>query len=262
LTHCHLYCDNLPHVAEKSSCSPPAANQNVGSKYHETPSEKAGGFFGGWLGGLLGSERVMRKHLCTFALCVAFVLGLNSQAKAVSVIWGSEEFTGILDATSNNLFGAGEINFDGFLADELTSIFGGGYYHTHGSFGTVDFVMEIQLDGVWSQIWNDVTPSIVTSDNFLLEDIEGPISFALGMVSGIRLFYIRSPDHPNGDCGSGCFPIGEAFHMSPPQPAFPSTIFNFSTTVIPLPAAFPLFGTGLGILGFLGWRRRRKMSSA
>jgi len=31
-----------------------------------------------------------------------------------------------------------------------------------------------------------------------------------------------------------------------------------SSTVIPLPAAFPLFGTGLGILGFLGWRRRRK----
>jgi len=31
---------------------------------------------------------------------------------------------------------------------------------------------------------------------------------------------------------------------------------------IPLPAAFPLFGTGLGILGFLGWRRRRKLAQA
>jgi len=28
---------------------------------------------------------------------------------------------------------------------------------------------------------------------------------------------------------------------------------------IPLPAALPLFGTGLGILGFIGWRRRRKV---
>ena len=31
---------------------------------------------------------------------------------------------------------------------------------------------------------------------------------------------------------------------------------------VPLPAALPLFGTGLGILGFLGWRRRRKMAQA
>jgi len=31
---------------------------------------------------------------------------------------------------------------------------------------------------------------------------------------------------------------------------------------VPLPAAFPLFGTGLGILGFLGWRRRRKLAQA
>ena len=31
-----------------------------------------------------------------------------------------------------------------------------------------------------------------------------------------------------------------------------------SVAVAPLPAALPLFGTGLGILGFLGWRRRRQ----
>ncbi len=32
--------------------------------------------------------------------------------------------------------------------------------------------------------------------------------------------------------------------------------------VVPLPSDFPLFGTGLGILGFLGWRRRRKVTEA
>jgi hypothetical protein len=30
----------------------------------------------------------------------------------------------------------------------------------------------------------------------------------------------------------------------------------------PLPAALPLFGTGLGVLGLLGWRRKRKASGA
>jgi hypothetical protein len=34
-------------------------------------------------------------------------------------------------------------------------------------------------------------------------------------------------------------------------------IYNGSSTV-PLPAALPLFATGLGALGLLGWRRKRK----
>jgi hypothetical protein len=33
---------------------------------------------------------------------------------------------------------------------------------------------------------------------------------------------------------------------------------QFTTTVTPLPAALPLFATGLGVLGLLGWRRKRK----
>ena len=46
--------------------------------------------------------------------------------------------------------------------------------------------------------------------------------------------------------------------------------FNIHTTIngggeirgqlapVPLPAALPLFATGLGVLGVLGWRRKRK----
>ena len=32
---------------------------------------------------------------------------------------------------------------------------------------------------------------------------------------------------------------------------------NVVTSVIPIPAALPLMGTGLAVLGFLGWRRRK-----
>ena len=32
--------------------------------------------------------------------------------------------------------------------------------------------------------------------------------------------------------------------------------FVFETTVIPLPAALPLFGSALAALGLIGWRRR------
>ena len=32
--------------------------------------------------------------------------------------------------------------------------------------------------------------------------------------------------------------------------------------VVPLPAAFPLFATGAGLMGLLGWRRKRKVKTA
>jgi hypothetical protein len=46
--------------------------------------------------------------------------------------------------------------------------------------------------------------------------------------------------------------------------SFNASNFNFSvdyadTSVAPLPAALPLFATGLGGLGLLGWRRKRKV---
>ena len=30
---------------------------------------------------------------------------------------------------------------------------------------------------------------------------------------------------------------------------------------VPLPAALPLFGTGLAVMGFIGWRRKRRMAA-
>lgn len=37
---------------------------------------------------------------------------------------------------------------------------------------------------------------------------------------------------------------------------------DFRVSAVPVPAALPLFGTGLAIIGFVGWRRRKKKTSA
>ena len=37
---------------------------------------------------------------------------------------------------------------------------------------------------------------------------------------------------------------------------------SVSTQVVPLPGALPLFATGLGLMGLLGWRRKRKAQAA
>ena len=36
---------------------------------------------------------------------------------------------------------------------------------------------------------------------------------------------------------------------------------NFEFDVVPLPAALPLFGTGLAAMGFIAWRRKRKAAA-
>ncbi len=36
--------------------------------------------------------------------------------------------------------------------------------------------------------------------------------------------------------------------------------FGGAVSVVPLPAALPLFGTGLVVMGFLGWRKKRKVA--
>ena len=38
--------------------------------------------------------------------------------------------------------------------------------------------------------------------------------------------------------------------------------FSEPFTVTPLPAALPLFATGLGALGLFSWRRKRKQATA
>jgi len=37
--------------------------------------------------------------------------------------------------------------------------------------------------------------------------------------------------------------------------------YNYTPSAVPLPAALPLFATGLGALGLLGWRRKRKAAA-
>jgi PEP-CTERM motif-containing protein len=39
------------------------------------------------------------------------------------------------------------------------------------------------------------------------------------------------------------------------------TAFSVSPSPVPLPAAWPLFATGLGALGLLGWRRKKKLAA-
>ncbi len=67
-------------------------------------------------------------------------------------------------------------------------------------------------------------------------------------------YYVRCQTHTSGisDCSSaaaGEYNVAYRINANPVPP-------------VPIPAALPLFGTGLAIMGFVGWRRKRKTASA
>jgi hypothetical protein len=59
----------------------------------------------------------------------------------------------------------------------------------------------------------------------------------------------------------GNVPI-ERFRLTPDGDGFGLASVTFDTAPTPLPAALPLFATGLGALGLLGWRRKRKAAAS
>jgi hypothetical protein len=83
----------------------------------------------------------------------------------------------------------------------------------------------------------------------------GPETFSIPVLASIETIYILSGPVECASSftglGSGCAPDGTGY-----------LIVDYSDVPTPLPAALPLFATGLGALGLLGWRRKRKNAAA
>jgi len=70
--------------------------------------------------------------------------------------------------------------------------------------------------------------------------------------------------------GSGTYTFaqiwtGDLFGIGAYDGSFFSTdnfkISGMSVSVVPLPAALPLYGAGMAVLGFIGWRRKKRLSA-
>lgn len=154
---------------------------------------------------------------------------------AASVTWGSESFTGVQNAYNSSNFDDAYISFSGILTNEITGITGTGFYHNHGDLSDI-FAMDVLLDGVWTNVWSDQPSSNIA---YYLSGIATPITFATGLVTGIRLSVI------NGT-------VNQGFH------SMDQTTFTFAdVSPVPLPASLPLLFGALA----LGLSMRRRSSS-
>jgi len=111
---------------------------------------------------------------------------------------------------------------------------------------------------------------------FRYETLATPVSLSAGSQYVISAFYQRFNSDPRafdvrtsvGIYNSLITPTGSRFleansHVFPTTFSFPTSTVgpNFLAaplSVVPLPAALPLYGTGLALMGFIGWRRRKK----
>ena len=93
-------------------------------------------------------------------------------------------------------------------------------------------------------------------DTVLLTSIMDTFNSAFASYALLAIGPTYGPSFISGDTvatGSGTFRLS-----SMGDTTFTATA---GVSAIPLPAALPLFATGIGALGLLGWRRKRKLSS-
>jgi hypothetical protein len=111
--------------------------------------------------------------------------------------------------------------------------------------GSGTFATNINLGGTQNVgVYNTLLASNLTSSSFALIAGSGLLDFVSG----------------------GLITFGVEAILAPPGTVTQRANFdNFSITInpnaVPLPAALPLFATGLGALGLFGWRRKRKQAA-
>jgi hypothetical protein len=144
---------------------------------------------------------------------------------------------------------------------DVTSIFGSG---SLPSLGLTGFYITGPVPGVGAANSVYSTPDYFSSISFYVSTstppgpIGNPLTYSYPPAGNYYIFTLIDPpgnflltdsfDCPGGICQPGTLTL-----------AGPLQLTGGAT---PLPAALPLFATGLGALGLLGWRRKRKASAA
>jgi hypothetical protein len=129
-------------------------------------------------------------------------------------------------------FGSASVTVSGVGSDTFTS-------STH-AFAN----QNLNAVGISTSLGDILNTSSSAFATYLIADAIGPSTGSSGINSGLVF-----------STSGGSFDLTSILNN---QSTFTATI---SPSPVPLPSALPLFATGLGALGLLGWRRKRKAAT-
>lgn len=204
------------------------------------------------------------KRIWNWNLAVIAAIGLSLTAGSAhaSVIWTFQQtvsgvvgmFSGSLDLTNANFLGSAPIGPSGLVP------IAGIAYNDPGDLSP--FVIGYQISGpssfgtglgppagsatgsVFGIDGSGPQPAVLVPDSYASNDllsgtltIAGATFSSLGMAPGNYVYSLVTTNESAGDT------------------------ITLSIPEVPLPAALPLFAAGLGGLGLLGWRRKKKIAA-
>ena len=178
---------------------------------------------------------------------LSYINGLPSSPTLTANV--AAAFTGSVYGVGSMGIGAGDAASSGSLLSYQTSANFVFNYETNAHFVLGLMSNQSLGDGFNSSSLDIYLNGVLMSDNQFTS------------LASAQAFFTDNPI-AFGSWGDGLADIGIIFSLTSDQPNSGFAFDYAIGTTTPLPAALPLFATGLGALGLLGWRRKRKALAA
>ncbi len=145
-----------------------------------------------------------------------------------------------------------------FFGNTLGGVFGDGfsYFYESRTLNAANWLTDSPFLGsfgglTFQETFGDFTSNVEPGENTInwYEEVDG--SLQPGQTSSD--FFIFGDNAILASIGLGI--IGNGLIV------FNNLSINTAVSAVPIPAALPLFGTGLALMGFIGWRRRQKAAA-
>jgi hypothetical protein len=140
----------------------------------------------------------------------------------------------------------------------VSGSFGNGATFLPGSILTIDTTAgTVSNSDLLVSAGNNPSPANTFTDANIIQNGSFQRPFEWGLGDGTDLTMFNGPTEFQGFSPSGGT-VGLVTYFGPWGGSNGSFDTVLTLTPVPLPGALPLFATGLGALGLLGWRKKRK----